>query len=530
MLLLLVGIGAGFAGWALVEARAQRTETAEALASQARVLAGTLGPSLAAAAAAGRELDELLSEKLLSAARLIGRLRSEGILTRLTLERVVDEGDLDSVVVLEANRRIVLEAGEAIPEEVLDTVATAARGLAEELLLPVSVEDGIEHLGAATVLPGGGAVVVRIHAGSGRTFARQLGVGNLLERLVRSGTVLYLRYREMPGDVVSAASWDDEEVPDPAPGLRQVRGRAVFEVDVPVASPAGTEALLTVGLDGAPLLRAGASALRRTVLIGLVLVAFSVAVGIVALVVRWRTLEREQADRLLAEAEAARRRSERLAAAGALTAGLAHEVRSPLNAIQLAAQRIERTQEPGTECARFAGTIRSEVRRLDAVLHQFLELSSPVGDERSTTDLGELAREVRGLLLEEAALEGVTIQPVDGGGFADVDRESIRRGLINLVHNAVEASPRGSSIGVRVAEEDGGVTIRVLDRGSGFDEENAAQLFDAFVTTRAGGTGLGLAQVKRIAEEHGGRCGLAAREGGGTEAVLWMPRGGGTDS
>jgi signal transduction histidine kinase len=94
----------------------------------------------------------------------------------------------------------------------------------------------------------------------------------------------------------------------------------------------------------------------------------------------------------------------------------------------------------------------------------------------------------------------------------------------------VEASPTGSSVEVRVGEEGGGVTIRVLDRGSGIDEENATQLFDAFVTTRAGGTGLGLAQVKRVSEEHGGRCSLARREDGGAEAILWVPRGGGGDS
>ena len=108
-----------------------------------------------------------------------------------------------------------------------------------------------------------------------------------------------------------------------------------------------------------------------------------------------------------------------------------------------------------------------------------------------------------------------------------MNRESLRRALINLVHNAVEASPRGGAIELEVRKEAGGVGIHVLDRGPGIDEAEADRLFDAFVTTRAEGTGLGLALVKRVADDHGGRCHLARRPGGGTEAVLWLPPGGG---
>jgi len=111
-----------------------------------------------------------------------------------------------------------------------------------------------------------------------------------------------------------------------------------------------------------------------------------------------------------------------------------------------------------------------------------------------------------------------------------VDRESIRRALINLVHNAMEASPRDGAIELVIHEEEGGVGIHVLDRGTGIDEAEADHLFDAFVTTRAEGTGLGLALVRRVAEEHEGRCDLTRRSGGGTDAVLWLPSGGGSST
>jgi len=526
MIALLAVFGAALALWALVEARAQRAETAEALAAQAQVLAKTLGPSLAAAAAATRELDELLIGRLLDGAHLIGRLHDAGALSTDELVWIVDRNDLDSVVVVDPSGQPILEAGEEIPADVLAQVQEASSGGADEVILGPTIEMGIEHLAVASEIAGGGAVVVRIHSTTGRTFAGQLGVENLLLSLLGSEGVLYLGFREEPGGVRNEAAWDGGPVPpavDDRSELREVRGRTVFEVEVPVASPAGTRALLQVGLDGAPLARAVASATRRTALIGVVLVVFSLCLTGIALISRWRTLEREEAAGRLAEAETARRRSERLAAAGALSAGLAHEVRSPLNAIVLAAQRIERKHPHESDCHHFAGTIRSEVRRLDTILRQFLELARPVSNERELTDLCGVAEEVRGLLTAEAEESGGRIEAVRGSGAAIVDQNSIRRSVINLVHNAMEAGPPGATIELVVQEEDGGVGIHVLDRGSGIDEAEADHLFDAFVTTRAEGTGLGLALVRRVAEEHGGTCRLVNRPGGGAEAVLWLP-------
>ena len=526
MILLLAVFGLVLAVWALAEARTQRAETADALAAQAQALANTLGPSLAAAAAATRELDELLTGRMLDGAHLIARLHEAGALSTDGLAEIVDQNDLDSIVVVDPNGAVVLEAGEPIPPEVLVEVHDGLGGGADEVILGVTIEEGVEHLAVASAIPGGGTVVVRIHSTTGRTFAGQLGVENLLLRLLGSEGVLYLAFREEPSGVRNEATWDGGPVPPPIDNrseLREVRGRTVFEVEVLVASPAGTEAFLQVGLDGAPLVRAAVSATRRTTLIGVVLVVFSLSLTGIALISRWRAIEREEAAGRLAVAEAAHRRGERLAAAGALSAGLAHEVRSPLNAIVLAAQRIERKHPDESDCHRFATTIRSEVRRLEAVLRQFLELARPVDDERQLTDLRTVAEEVRGLLMTEAEETGGRIEPVGGSGAAVVDRNSIRRALINLVHNAMEAGPRDGAIELVVQEENGGVGIHVLDRGTGIDEAEVDHLFDAFVTTRAEGTGLGLALVRRVAEEHGGSCHLTNRVDGGAEAVLWLP-------
>jgi signal transduction histidine kinase len=271
--------------------------------------------------------------------------------------------------------------------------------------------------------------------------------------------------------------------------------------------------------------------MRRTALVGAVLAAFALAVLGFALVSRSRALERAEGERRVSELEEARRRSERLASAGALASGLAHEVRNPLNAVSLAAQRIERSHPGDETCLRFVGRIRDEVGHMDEILKGFLDLARPASGPRRPADLGELVREVSGLLAPEAAERGLTLDLQEGGTVrAVVDREAVRRALINLLRNAIEASPEGSSIEIRVEPGDpaeGLARVRVLDRGEGLDPELGERAFEPFVTSRAEGTGLGLSLVRRVGEEHGGGATLENRSGGGAVATLELRTEGG---
>jgi two-component system sensor histidine kinase HydH len=263
--------------------------------------------------------------------------------------------------------------------------------------------------------------------------------------------------------------------------------------------------------------------------VGIVLAAYALATAAFAAVSRSRSLERVEAARRLAQSESARRSSERLAAAGALAAGLAHEVRSPLNAIGLAAQRLERKLDGSGDELVLAGRIRVEVRRLEGVLREFLDLARPVGDERRSVALGALCTEVLDLLRPEAEQRGVRLDAVDGEAWVRVDSGSVRRALINLVRNAIAASPRAGRVRVVVERVDGRGFAHVLDEGPGVDGDVAGRVFEPFVTTRADGAGLGLSLVKRVAEEHGGSCSLVSRPGGGAEACLGLPADGGAE-
>ena len=511
---------AALAAWAVTEGRRQRDETAGVLAAQAALLARTLGPGLEAASTAAREVEEDAVVRILDNARLLAALQATGAMTPDLALTLAEQNDIASIYCIGRTTPPRNLAGETVPPPVLRQAEELLSGESDELLLGFDLEQDMEHIAAVVRATEESAVLVRAHVHSVRDFAAGIGVESLLRRLAGSEGVLYLGYSETPGDLFLWASWDGEEMPsESAIGvLRTVRSRDVFEAVVPVSAPAGFEAELRVGLDGGPLKTASVSAARRTTLVGIVLILFSLALVGIALLARKRALEQEAATRKMNEMETERRRSERLAAAGALTAGLAHEVRSPLNAISLAAQRIERNHQLGEECGRFAVKIRDEIGRLETILGDFLELASPVGQERSDTDLLLLTEGVVDLLGAEAESGGVDLVLAGDNCVVRADPGSVRRAVINLVRNAIQASPAGGTIEVGIESVDGDGLIRVLDEGAGVDVDLGERVFDAFVTTHAQGTGLGLALVRRVAEEHHGTVSLGNREGGGAVA------------
>lgn len=522
----LLGLGVALAVWAAFEARSQRFETEAVLRAEAAALARSLGPALAAASSATRELDEVLAWKLLDNARLLSRLDAAGLLREDELEGLLEANGLDLVLVLDRTGSVLRWAG-TVPEPGLveERVRAVAAGAAEEVVLGQAFGGGSGRIAAAATRPGGGAVLVRTDAATAYAFGQRLGVANLLDSIVGSGDVLYLVFEERPGDLEVRASWDGGDPPDPGAetgSIREVRGRPTFEVRVDVTAPAGLYGSLRVGLDAAPLLRASTSAYRRTALIGIVLAAFGLAGIAFTVVSRMRALERAEGERRLSRLEEARSRSERLAAAGSLAAGVAHEIRNPLNAIALAAQRIERRHAEEDDSRLFAGRIRSEVRRLEEILNGFLDFARPSTGPREPVDLLGLAREVVRVLEVEATARDVELRVASGAGTvrAVVDGEAIRRAIMNLVRNAVEASGRQGKVELRVESGGGRARIHVIDTGRGVDPDLGERAFDPFVTTRAEGTGLGLPLVRRIAEEHGGRVSLTTRPEGGAEAVL----------
>lgn len=238
--------------------------------------------------------------------------------------------------------------------------------------------------------------------------------------------------------------------------------------------------------------------------------------------------ELAEANRRLVEAEAGMRRSERLAALGQLTAGLAHELRNPLGTMKASAEILLQRIPPEEEIQReMAGYIASEVDRTNSLITRFLDFARPVQLRTAQVDMNALLDHAVEHLSRQTPGAPPPLHknydpalPLIGG-----DAELLERVFINLLQNAMQASPEGATVTIKTRHAAGVVEVAVLDRGTGIRAEDREQIFNPFFTTKPGGVGLGLAICAKIVDEHGGAIRVESELGRGSTFLVTLPAG-----
>ena len=219
-------------------------------------------------------------------------------------------------------------------------------------------------------------------------------------------------------------------------------------------------------------------------------------------------------------------RAERLAAVGRLAAGIAHEIRNPLASISGSIELLQNTAEAdgAKENKELMTIVIREVDRLNALITQLLEFARPRALETERLDVAATMSEMLKVFENDKRLGEARVELVaEGAPIVDADAGQLRQVVWNLLRNAAEAAP-GQPIRVEVRGDGELVSLTIRDRGPGIAVEHRAHLFEPFFSTKDGGTGLGLATVHRIVDEHRGAVEFDCPTGGGTVVTVRLPR------
>ncbi len=263
------------------------------------------------------------------------------------------------------------------------------------------------------------------------------------------------------------------------------------------------------------------------------IILFMSSIILITLLSMW-TLYHNQNRHLagIVEMERQLEKAERLSALGHLAAGVAHEIRNPLNAISMASQRLKREFMPADEdkireFQTLAGVIRDEIRRLDGIIEEFLTFSKSRRLELHDYPVSELLLKIVNLIREEASSKRITVETRYNGtpAIIPMDVDKLEQAIINFVKNAMESISGEGSVVISVdSSGKDRVSIKISDNGCGMSSEEVERIFNPEYTTKEKGLGLGLPLAHEIIRGHGGEIRVLSQPGSGTTFEILLPR------
>jgi signal transduction histidine kinase len=222
--------------------------------------------------------------------------------------------------------------------------------------------------------------------------------------------------------------------------------------------------------------------------------------------------------------------SQRAAVIGRLTQGVAHEIRNPLNVLNLSIDHVSTKFAPEDETKRkqfmrIMSSIKDEMTRLNRMVTDLLNFGRPPRLDLKTVDLGHLLEETVALVRPQADEQHVDVdfEQEGGGALVQGDAERLKSCMFNIAINALQSMPAGGHLSARAERIDGYVAVSISDTGVGISEESLGKIFEPYFSTKQAGFGLGLAVTKKIIEEHKGSVDVSSRLDHGTTFTLRLP-------
>jgi len=292
-------------------------------------------------------------------------------------------------------------------------------------------------------------------------------------------------------------------------------GQDLLEIQTPILFMGGFKGIVRLGLTR----DRTEQILKKSGVRIFISILFMVVIAFLSMWFLYKNQNRHLAK--MREMESRLYKAERLSALGRLAAGVAHEIRNPLNAISMASQRLKEGN-----LDRLIRVIRDEIKRLNHIIEEFLSFSKNRKLEFHSRDLTDLLDQIVLLIREEAEYEGITIQTFwkDSHITISMDFDKLKQALFNIIKNAMESIADEGTITLQ-AEQKGEewISVKISDTGEGLSSEEIEQIFDLDYTTKEKGLGLGLPIANEIIRGHSGKVQIISNQGEGTTFEILFP-------
>ncbi len=420
-----------------------------------------------------------------------------------------------------------------------DLSANGRKATTIELLEKIRIKQGIGFV-ALRRKDGSGTVVINLDKEGLKYWSMKVAVGRAINKMGEGHGIVYMQIfnnREkllgnigkLPGRL-SDKDFNHQKILQGATRIVSrkvdVQGNNILDMAAPFTLDKKVAGLVRIGLERGSMDKIIAEN-RQNIFI------FMLFIVVIALLSMW-LLYHDQNRHLAGVIEMERRleKAERLSSLGQLAAGVAHEIRNPLNAISMATQRLKMDFVPAdqskvSEFQKLSGVIRDEIKRLNGIIEEFLTFSKSRRLQLSDFPVDKVLQKIVNLIQEEASARGITIktewrlQPA----IIPMDVNKLQQAFLNLIKNALESISAEGKITITVDKEGGNyIMASISDTGCGMTAEEIEKIFSPEYTTKEKGVGLGIPLANEIIRGHGGEIRVISNKGKGTTFEVVLPR------
>ena len=486
-----------------------------------------------------------LTEKIVAMAREIDNHWKKEHLSAGYINRYAEEKNLWFLAVLNAWGQVIYQSRDlegASPSAAAKSLKTGKPVTAEQLFARLnSLRTGKIGFIALSRRDGSGTIVIALDQDGARYWGRRVAVEKAIEKLGegQGQGMVYLTVRDTQGKPLGTAGnppegWekDEQSIGNDVPSLATFEsrnatygGKRILEIIAPLRLSGQPVGVVRLGLD-----RGNTDQIidenRRNMFIFL---SFVVLIALLSMWLLYHNQNRHLAGILKMERQL--EKAERLSALGQLAAGVAHEIRNPLNAISMASQRLKRecAPEDGEKKKEFevmAGVIKDEIRRLNGIIEEFLTFSKSRRLELHDCPIQEVLQKILLLISAEAAAKGIELKTdwPEAPIVIPMDKDKLQQAFLNFIKNAMESINGKGTVTLSIAlVEKGRVSVRIIYTGCGMTTEEVDRIFNPEYTTKEKGLGLGLPLSHEIIRGHGGEIRVLSRKGSGTTFEILLP-------